>query len=487
MRKELLAPKPSPRISMVYFAKEKLAKWTRGEWINSRKDDAINGFSIDSRNIDRKEMFIALRSERRDGHAFVADAEARGASAALTEEYVDRSNIPQLKVDRGVNALQAIAHNHRNLFTGPIVGVTGSCGKTSTKDLLSHLLGERRVLKTAGNLNNYLGVPLTLLRLDEQRHDFGVIEAGINMRDEMGQLAEMIDADYGIVTMVGHAHLELLETLENVAKEKSDLLRLGKQKQGVVYPASCLRYKAFRDLTETTNHVLTPLGQQLPELDWINPVNYWCLLDDYNRWNLTLCTKDGVQRKFFIPNMSPGMRQNLALALVTASELGVSDEVLQQRLLRWYPSDNRGQILRSEKSWVYSDCYNANPDSMRDSMTAFESTFEKGLPRLYVLGSMYELGENAEQYHRDVTSRMVARNQDQFVFVGKYAKEYQAGLAYNGYNLSNVSCVETAEEAKSIVENFEGAIFLKGSRLNRLENLIPASAENIVLETGKLC
>jgi len=472
---------------MVYFAKEKLAQWTRGEWINSRKSGDINGFSIDSRNIDREEMFIALRSERRDGHAFVPDAEARGASAALTEEYVERSTIPQLKVDHGVNALQSIAHNHRLAFSGPVVGVTGSCGKTSTKDLLSHLLGEKRVLRTAGNLNNYLGVPLTLLRLDMQHHDYGVIEAGINMKNEMAQLAELIDADYGIVTMIGHAHLELLENLENVAKEKASLLRMGKQKNGVIYPASCLRYRAFRNLTDAPNFVLTPLGQQLPDLDWIQPVNYWCLLDENNRWNLTLCGKDGIQRKFFIPNMSPGMRQNLALALVTASELGVSDEVLQKRLLRWYPSSNRGQVLRYENSWIYSDCYNANPDSMRDSLTAFESTFEKTLPRMYVLGSMYELGEDAESYHREVTTRMTARNEDRFVFVGKYAKEYQAGLAYNGYNLANVTCAKTAEEAKAVVQHFQGAIFLKGSRLNRLESLIPASAEKIVLETGKLC
>ncbi len=472
---------------MVYFPKEKLAKWTRGEWVNNKANDKIAGFSIDSRNIDRKEMFIALRSQQRDGHAFVADAERKGAAAALTEEVVGRSKIPQLKVQKGVNALQSIAHNHRLAFSGPVVGITGSCGKTSTKDLLSHLLGEKRVLKTAGNLNNYLGVPLTLLRLDDSRHDFGVIEAGINMQDEMAELANVIDADYGIVTMVGHAHLELLKSLENVAKEKADLLRLGKEKAGVIYPASCLRYKAFRDITETTNFVLTPLGQQLPELDWVTPVNYWCLLDDSNRWNLFLCGKDGIQRRFFIPAMSPGMRQNLALAIVTASELGVDDEALQYRLLRWYPSDNRGQVLRNGTSWIYSDCYNANPDSMRDSLSAFESTFESGLSRLYVLGSMYELGDDAESFHREVTSRMTARASDRFVFVGKYAKDYQEGLACNGYNLANVFCSETAEDAREIVEDFEGAVFLKGSRLNRLETLIPASAEKIVLETGKLC
>lgn len=472
---------------MVHFPKHKLAKWTRGEWVNPRQHAEIAGFSIDSRNIDRKQMFIALRSQTRDGHAFVPDAERRGASAALTEEVVSNSRIPQLKVKKGVNALQSIAHHHRNAFSGPVVGVTGSCGKTSTKDLLSHLLGESRVLKTAGNLNNYLGVPLTLLRLDDQRHDFGVIEAGINRKDEMADLARIIDADYGIVTMIGHAHLELLETLENVAREKASLLRVGKPKQGLIYPASCLRYRAFRDLSEAPNLVLTPLGQQLPELDWIRPVSYWCLLDDRNRWNLYLCGKGGIQRRFIIPSMSPGMRQNLALAIVTASELGVDDQILQERLLRWYPSDNRGQVLRCGNAWIYSDCYNANPDSMRDSLQAFESTFERGLPRLFVLGTMYELGEDAASFHRQVTQRLKVRDQDQFILVGDQAGAYEEGLKVHGLTPERVRCVASVCEIPQAVSGFEGVVFLKGSRLNRLENLIPAEAEKIVLETGKLC
>jgi UDP-N-acetylmuramoyl-tripeptide--D-alanyl-D-alanine ligase len=472
---------------MVSFPKEKLARWTRGEWVNSDRDTEIAGFSIDSRNIDRKEMFIAVRSERRDGHAFVADAERRGASAALTEEYVPHAGIPQLKVKQGVAALQSIAHQHRLTFSGPVVGITGSCGKTSTKDLLAFLLGESKVLKTAGNLNNYLGVPLTLLRLDNERHDFGVIEAGINQRDEMADLANIIDADFGIVTMIGHAHLELLENLDGVAREKSNLLRFGRSKQGIIYPVSCLRYAAFRDLRDTVNHVVTPLGQQVPELEWIKPVYYWCLLDDSNRWNLFLSGNDGVQRRFFIPNMSPGMRQNLALAILTASEMGVDDATMQLRLLRWYPSDNRGQVLRCERSWLYSDCYNANPDSMRDSLSAFESTFDAALPRLYVLGSMYELGPDAPAFHRSITGRIRARNIDRFVFVGKYASDYREGLAYNGFSLDQVECFENAEQAKATVHAFEGAVFLKGSRLNRLETLIPPSAEKIVLDSGRLC
>jgi UDP-N-acetylmuramyl-tripeptide synthetase len=170
---------------MAYFAKSLLAKWTRGEWINPANDPRIEGFSIDSRNITSAEMFVALRTEKRDGHAYVTDAARKGATAALTEEWVGNAEIPQLKVKEGVNALQMMAKGHRLTFSGPVVGITGSNGKTSTKEMLALLLGEKRTLKTAGNLNNYLGVPLTLLRLDSSKHDSAVVEAGINQPGEM--------------------------------------------------------------------------------------------------------------------------------------------------------------------------------------------------------------------------------------------------------------------------------------------------------------
>jgi UDP-N-acetylmuramoyl-tripeptide--D-alanyl-D-alanine ligase len=161
--------------------------------------------------------------------------------------------------------------------------------------------------------------------------------------------------------------------------------------------------------------------------------------------------------------------------------------LLQERLLCWYPSDNRGQILRTEKNWIYSDCYNANPDSMRDSLKAFESIFTDTLPRLYVLGSMYELGDDAESFHREITARLRIKECDRVICVGSYADQYHSGLKYAGVSDEKVYCCQNADMAADRVEAFEGAVFLKGSRLNRLETLIPANARKTVLESGKLC
>ncbi len=472
---------------MAYFAKQILAKWTNGEWINDRVNSPIEGFSIDSRKIDSNQMFVALKTDKRDGHHFVGDAEKRGAMAALTEQYIGNSRIPQLKVNEGVNALQTIAFKHRETFSGSIVGITGSCGKTSTKDLLSILLGEKRVLKTAGNLNNHLGVPLTLLRLDSGKHDFGVVEAGINSRGEMSDLADMINADWGIVTMIGRAHLELLKDLDTIAREKVNLLKIGKQKQGVVYPASCLQYRSFQTITHTSNYVLTPISMRMPEVDWIKPIRYWCENDEWNQWVLFLKGSNDIIRSFRVPNLSPGMRQNLALALYVAGELGVSDALLQQRLNHWCPSENRGEVFQTEKGWIYSDCYNANPDSMRDSLKAFNASFDAKLPRLFVLGSMYELGQFASQYHQKVGEDLRVRPGDEVVCVGDFASDYATGLIKNGVEQEQIVELSDVSEAVEKVGHFEGAVFLKGSRMNRLETLIPNNAQKVVLEAGNLC
>jgi len=472
---------------MPVFTRDKLQEWTHGEWFADSNDTRVQGFSIDSRRIDREHMFIALKTPQRDGHEFLVDARRRGAAAALTEQWIPHADIPQLRVKQGANALQDIARNYRKQFGLPVVGITGSCGKTSTKDALALLLGGKdKVLKTSGNLNNTLGVPLTLLSLDEAKHNFGVVEAGINMKGEMRQLADMIDAEIGIVTMIGHAHLELLGGLQQVAEEKVQLLLGGRQKQALVFPHSCMKYDVFRKLNHAKNLVLTPLGAETESNHWSEYIHYWCELRD-NGWVLSLLSKDGPVRTFSVPKISAGMRQNLALSIVTASELGVSDELIQKRIFEWQPSDNRGEILKADDQWIYSDCYNANPDSMVDSLNAFENTFSVSLPRYYVLGSMYELGPQSTAYHRQLGAKLKLRTKDKVACVGDFANDLRLGLLQAGVNAAQITCADNADALKTNINEFKGAVFLKGSRANRLERLIPENCSRTILDTGKLC
>jgi UDP-N-acetylmuramoyl-tripeptide--D-alanyl-D-alanine ligase len=209
---------------MLRFDPDNLAEWGKGRW-EIRPQGYINGFSIDTRNLGNGELFIALK-DKRDGHEFMQQAKDAGAAGALVSRWVSEVDFPQLKTADSLFSLQEIARNYRNEFTGKVVGVTGSCGKTSTKEILKILLGEEQTLSTRGNLNNHLGVPLTLLEIDPEIHRYAVVEAGINQPGEMDQLAKMIKPDYAIVTLVGDSHLEGLGSVKKWQKKKQKYFRV---------------------------------------------------------------------------------------------------------------------------------------------------------------------------------------------------------------------------------------------------------------------
>jgi UDP-N-acetylmuramoyl-tripeptide--D-alanyl-D-alanine ligase len=205
---------------------------------------------MDSRQLRTGEVFVAIRTAQRDGHDFLAAAQAAGASAAIVATPQPALALPQLVVADPLTALQVIARTHRRAFTGPVVGISGSAGKTSTKNLLALLLGGEAggVLATEGNLNNHLGVPLTLTRLDPAVHKCAVVEAGISAPGEMAPLAAMIEPDVAINTLVAAAHTAELGGLEGVAREKAILPAAVREAGVAIFPRSSAEFPAFRDL-----------------------------------------------------------------------------------------------------------------------------------------------------------------------------------------------------------------------------------------------
>ncbi|MCM2273473.1 MAG: Mur ligase family protein, partial [Candidatus Didemnitutus sp.] len=301
---------------MPRFNPDALARWTAGRW--SRPPvQPLAGFNQDTRTLTAGQVFVALKTEKRDGHDFLAEAQAKGAAAALVSREVAGTDLPQLVTADALTAFQQIAAAHRAEFPGVVVGVTGSAGKTSTKDLLTLLLGggNGRVLKTEGNLNNFLGVPLTLTRLDPAQHEAAVVEAGINMPDEMQGLAEMIQPDHAVVTLVGPAHLEKLGSLDGVANEKARLPAAVRAGGWQVFPVGCWAYAAFRALANPL--VLVPANEAMVQVGGRSIV--FTVLHRPERTEVTL----GAKRTFVLQRVSGGMAQNAALALALASELGV--------------------------------------------------------------------------------------------------------------------------------------------------------------------
>lgn len=456
---------------MPIFRASALAEWTGGHWHRDQLPDTVVGFAFDARKLVAGDCFVALSGGARDGHDFCAQAEASGASALLVES-VQAIELPQLVVSDSLDAMAQIAKAVRAEFGGPVVGVTGSCGKTSTKEMLRWILGVSKTHATAGNWNNRIGVPMTLYGLASEKQDFAVIEAGINQPGEMVELGAMIQADLCVVTMIGAAHLELLGSLDAVAFEKSALMAAAKPNAPLVTTNKVLNYAAFAPYAERAV-VLVPKS-----LDWSGSVakvvNYELTDLGSGMTELRLAFGQGIER-FQIRSASEGICVNAALAITAGLQLGVGVAEVKAGIEAWEPSGNRGKILTTAAQTLYVDCYNANPSSMADALNAFVTHMDASLPRCYVLGAMNELGDAAAELHRETARQLKVREQDAVCLIGpKFLTEaYTEGALAAGVSSDQVHTAENCETLKSLIADFSGAIFLKGSRSYGLESFVP--------------
>lgn len=453
------------------FDPDCLAAWTGGRW-TGRPGRAPAGFSVDSRRLEPGQAFVALKTERRDGHEFLGAALKAGASAAIVARADSRVALPQLVVGNPLEALQAVAGEHRRRFRGTVVGITGSAGKTSTKELVWLLLGGEQagVLATEANLNNQIGVALTLCRLDPENHRFAVVEAGISAPGEMGPLARMIDPDIALVTLVGPAHLSGLGSLESVAREKAVLARSVRKGGTCVFPASCEAYAAFRSLSEQDCLVVEPAGS----LAGRRPREGRARFTASHSGELTTVSVAFGPPPPVVARLcrtTDGMAQNAALAICAALRAGVARDDVGRRLVSWRPSPLRGEWRVSDGRRVYLDCYNANPASMADALAAFGAVAPPDEPRLYVIGCMEELGPDSQRYHVELGRSLALRGGDRLVAVGSHAGSVRAGALEGGAGPSQVEVADSIEPFSAQLASFRGSVFVKGSRRHELERV----------------
>jgi len=456
---------------MPVFNPEQLAVWTGGAW-TKRPSSPISGFVMDSRIIRSGELFLALRTERRDGHDFLAAAKAAGASGAIVSRHVTEVDLPQLVVEHPLAAFQAIGRSHRQAFGGRVIGITGSCGKTSTKELLALLLGgeEEGVLATEGNLNNHLGVPLTLTRIDPSLHRMAIVEAGISGPGEMDVLASMIEPDLVVTTLVAPAHLQELGGLEGVAGEKSRLSACLKATGLAVFPRQCADFGAFRNLG--VNRMILEPADVLRPSEPPQDVVYFTTTHREDFSVVALAYGKPPPQVFTFRRVSQGMAQNAALAICSALWLGVSPSLVQRRLQDWRPAHWRGELVRDAGRLFYLDFYNANPASMQDALDSFVSVSGESAPRLFVLGCMEELGSDAAAFHRDLGRRLRLRGGDRAFVIGGHASQVLEGLSESGTSSGQAEVCTTADEISTRVATWPGSVFVKGSRRYQLEKAL---------------
>jgi len=465
------------------FAPDELAKWANACWTRL-PSEPLCGFAIDTRQLRRGQVFVALKTEKRDGHDYLAVAKEAGAAAALVARADASINLPQLVVGKGdderesfggdtLGAFQRIAQKHREKFQtagGRVIGITGSVGKTSTKNLLAVLLGAQsgqgdRVLATEGNLNNHLGVPLTLTRIDLARHRFAVVEAGIGGPGEMEPLAKMIGPDVAIITAIAPAHLAALGDVAGVAREKAILaaqVRVGGDERESLGGDRCDNAGGVAIFPES-----------------LRDFEAFCALKTQRIGEGTF---GGLSTEFALPSLSAGMAQNARLAIRAALYLGVAPAQIQSRLKTWSPAPLRGETFsESDGRFIYLDCYNANPASMADALDVFYAQAPETLPRVFVLGGMEELGEQSAMFHRALGRELSKhlRPQDRVYAIGDEAEALRTGALEGGQIVpTQITVVETLDTLRAAIADFRGTLFLKGSRRYHLETLIEPLTKN---------
>jgi UDP-N-acetylmuramoyl-tripeptide--D-alanyl-D-alanine ligase len=419
------------------------------------------GVCTDSRVLKEGELFFALKGDNFDGNRFACKALEKGALYSI----VDDKNVPShdriIVVDDVLKKLQELAHFHRKALDIPIIGITGTNGKTTTKELVSSVLSTKyKIAFTKGNLNNHIGVPLTLLQMDESIQ-IGVVEMGASAPGEIASLVEICEPDYGIVTSVGKAHLQGFGSLEGVKKTKGELYDFLKKHGGVIFfnadnpdiyamvkerePVSCFPYGLRFDNAE-----ILPVTIDNPFLKIklkTGKIVETRLIGSYNADNVMAAL--AVGKHFFI-------------------DLDASIEAIKNYL----PTNNRSQLTKGKYNRLIVDAYNANPTSMRAALQSFQDL--NADHAALILGDMLELGEDSQKEHREILKIVSDMNVEKLFFVGN---EFARALpSFKELSLKSKIFPTSSELRNYLLSNpLAGyTILIKGSRGIAVEKVIDA-------------
>jgi UDP-N-acetylmuramoyl-tripeptide--D-alanyl-D-alanine ligase len=449
-----------------------LIEATRGELLQGSEAITVNAISSDTRSLQAGDCFVALPGENHDGHDFIPAAMAKGAAALLLSKGVTGPIFPPdialVKVPDTLFALGELARFHRERFPIPLVGVTGSNGKTSTKEMIASILGiERTVHKNAGNFNNLIGVPLTLLLL-QPHHQVAVIEMGINVFGEMQRLVEISRPGVGLVTNIHPAHLEGLQSPERILEEKGRLLSSLSREDVAVINLDDERLRRFSQSLHSS--VITYSHQDKNADVYLNgPVE---VVEGVSRFAIRLGQRNIPVRLAVI---GAHQVQNALAAAAVAYGMGTSVESIAEGLSRHQPVRQRMEIRRLKAGTVIvDDTYNANPMSMLAAVQAVVAACG-GKRVIAVLGEMREMGADGGRLHKEVGWQVGVSGVTQLITLGGLAQEIGKGAVERG--MSSEACYH-AQHHEEIVQLLKSQdltdswVLVKGSRGMTMERVV---------------
>jgi UDP-N-acetylmuramoyl-tripeptide--D-alanyl-D-alanine ligase len=443
----------------------KLAEFAQGSLASGKSEVSISRISTDSRTLQPGDLFVALRGDNFDGHRFLQQAVGRGAVGAIVEETW-QGQLPKdfalLSVRDTLAAYQQIAARYRQSLSLKVVAITGSNGKTTTKDFVAAVLGTRfRVAKTEGNFNNHVGLPRTILEATS-KHEIGVWELGMNHPGEIAALARIAAPDVGIITNIGVAHIEFMGSREAIAQEKGALAEaLGPQGTLILnaddpYSAGIAKRTRAKPVFAGTN-----LGSlRTTDLRQSASGSEFTILEDAHRCRAQLP----------VPGLH--MIQNALLAVAAGRAFGLSIEDCAAGLASAPLTKARLQIKTIRGVQFIDDSYNANPESMRAALATLAELETDGR-RFAVLGEMAGLGSESERGHREVGEAAATLKIDELIAIGETAATI-AGAARDA-GLEKARTVHSVSEAAEILAEETSPndlVLIKGSRAARTERVL---------------
>ncbi|MGH1373834.1 MAG: UDP-N-acetylmuramoyl-tripeptide--D-alanyl-D-alanine ligase [Cellvibrionaceae bacterium] len=436
----------------------------------------VEGVSTDTRSVERGDLFVALKGDRFDAHDFLQDAVEAGAASLLVDRHIDGVSLPQLQVEDTTLALGELAKINRRAFHKPLIAMTGSCGKTTVKEMLSTVLSaEGRVHVTLGNLNNHIGVPLTLLALDEAA-DYAVIEMGASGLGEIDYLATMAEPDVALLTNVMPAHLEGFGSKDGVAQEKSNIYRKLKPGGTAVLNLDepyCDQW--VRELAETRTDVaqLTFSTQTQSADVYAKSVK----LGANGRYEFDLCN-DSDQARVSLPLLGAQNVSNALAVAACALSVGVSLESIASSLQKVVPFSGRLVSKPGQKqSIVIDDTYNANPGSVLAAARVLMDMSSQGKEVVLVLGDLGELGEDEVQTLRQLGLDLAALGLPTLFSLGKNSAQISSAFSASQVATSSSQHFLYQQELIQHLTNLltdNTVVLVKGSRSARMENIVQA-------------
>ena len=446
-----------------------IAKAIEGKFIGSPVDRyrLIQGVTTDSRKVSEGSLFVPLKGEKFDGHQFLKQAIQAGIAASLWQEGVplpEQVSIPLILVKDSLTALQRLASRYRRELDFPIIAVTGSNGKTTTKDLIASVLSVKyQVSKTEGNLNNHIGVPLTLLSMSEKT-EIGIVEMGMNHKGEIAQLSKIARPDGAVVTNIGEAHIGFFSSRDEIAEAKLEIQE-GIRGNGFLMING--DEPLLREKTEMSNYELVKIGFDPKEND-----QYPVEIEMQGIKGIQFSTKE-KRTRFQIPILGRHNVLNALYAIEVGRFFELTDEEIQQGLAAATISAMRLQIQRANNGMlIINDAYNANPTSMKAALDLLEE-FEHA-EKWVLLGDVFDLGEKEEKYHREIGAYAVTKKIDRVYTIGDRGKWIADGAiaAKPQCQIQHFQSHDEASEHLAREGNQGVTILVKASRAMHLDQVV---------------